>query len=158
MFRYKREEISSSSQDSLSSSASDSSVSDIVELVDKLELNLHHVQETVIPALQSDLKQLQKKLHRHKSRKHKKKTKEVPTLQNEFKHIPVVSKFGYTKGDRVTINNKLVINDYTVPTKYKTGPVADFTSRFVVISITYKREKKFYTKPVYRESKNIRLA
>ena len=80
-------------------------------------------------------------------------------LQNDSKHISADSKFGYTKGERVTILNTLVLDGFTVPDKYKTGPVVDFTARFVVISITYKRNKKLYTKPtVYRTPKYLRLA
>ena len=158
MFNFKREEISSSSNDSQYSSDSDNSdtsVSDIIELVDKLELNIHQVQETVLPYLQSDLKKLKKKLHQHQSRNRKKKPTAAQTLQNDFRHISADSKFGYTKGERVTIQNNLVLDGYTVPDRYKTGTVVDFTIRFVVISITYKRNKKFYTKPVYCVSKNI---
>ena len=126
--------------------------------MDKIQLNIQEVQETVLPSLQSDLKKVQKKLHLHKSKKNKKATEEVQKLKNEFKHIPGDSKFGFTKGDRVTILNPLVINGYTIPQKYKTGPVENFTTRFVVITIKYKQDKKFYTKPVYREHHNLQLA
>ena len=162
MFRFKREEKDSSSSDSQSSiqsNTSDNSVSDIIDLVNKLELNISQVQETVLPSLQSDLKKVKKKLYQRTSRTRKKTTKKPPSVKNDFRHISVESKFGYKIGERVTILNTLVIDGYTVPDKYKTGTVVDFTIRFVVISIKYKRNQKFYTKPtVYRTPKYICLA
>ena len=162
MFRFKREEKDSSnndSQSSIQSDTSDNSVTDIIDLVDKLELKINQVQETVLPSLQSDLKKVKKKLYQRTSRTRKTTTKKPPSLQNDFKHISAQSKFGYTKGERVTILNTLVIDGYTVPDRYKTGTVVDFTVRFVVISITYKRSQTFYTKPtVYRTPKYICLA
>ena len=161
MFTFKREEISSSSNASQSSSDSDhseTSISDIIDLVDKLELNIQNVQKTILPSLQSDLKKLKKKLRKRQPRKSQKKPTAAQTLKNDFKHIPANSKFGYSKGDIVTIQNSLVIDGYTVPDKYKTGEVIDFTNRFVVIEITYKRHRKLHTKPIYRVSNNIQLA
>ena len=158
MFRFKREDILSSSSASLSHSDSESSVSEIIDLVDTLEINIHHVQETILPSLQQDLQKLKKKLRKQKYRNRKINAKDTPTLKNDFQHISTESKFGYRKGDRVTIKNSLVINGYTVPNKYKTGTIEDFTNRFVVITITYKRDKQVYSKSVYCESKNIRLA
>ena len=106
MFRFKREEISSSSNNSQSfsdSENSDTSVSEIIELVDKLQLNIQQVEETVLPSLKSDLKKLKKKVHRRETQNRKTTPKEAQTLQNNFKHISTDSKFGYNKGECVTI-------------------------------------------------------
>ena len=86
------------------------------------------------------------------------KTKKEPNkVKEDFKSITVYSKRGLNKGDRVTILNPLVIQGYTVPKKYKTGPIDHFTTCFVVVMIKYKKEKKFYQKLVSLEPHNLQF-
>ena len=167
----KLKEFSTSSVSSASDS-SDSEIEDLARLVNNIQLAITEVQQQTLPKLQSDLHQVQHQLNKKIQRKIKKKKKAVskadtkPTtaynscsesydLSKDFETIPTNSKFGYTKGDIVTIKNQIVVRGFRVPKEYNTGTVVDFTIRFVVVQIRYQRGKLTYTKNISRESKNI---
>ena len=122
MFRFKQEQLSSSSNESQSSSESDNSISSLINLVQNIQLNIEEVKEKTLPSLQSDLAKVQKKLRKRQSEKTS-KSKTATELKQNFKQILVQSKWGIKKGDRATILNKINIQGYIVPDKYKTGSV-----------------------------------
>ena len=165
MFRYKQQKSSSSaSEHSQASSNSDASISHLTDLLQKIQFEVEEVQQRTLPSLQADLAKVQKKISKLQSKKpsHRKNRSTIAktssqssTLQDDFQPLLINEKWGIKTGQTVTITNKVIVKGYTVPTRYTTGTVDDFTIRFVVVLITYPRGGKTYKAKVYRDIKNI---
>ena len=65
------------------------------------------------------------------------------------------SKWGFTVGDKVRITNSVRVGNFVVPNRFRSGTVEFFTSIYVAVNISYRKNGNTVNKIIYRSSKNI---
>ena len=79
---------------------------------------------------------------------------EVESESESDTELPPKSQWGFTVGDKVHIKNIVEVGGFRAPYKCKRGDVVDFTPRFVIVNIEYKKSRNQLEKVVNREPHN----